>query len=1107
MNKSFIRNILMLITICLITCTFSCTNPSSESSGGSSSSKTPPAPVENYTITFKANNSSATGSTASITAAANTTVTLTKNGFVLEGYNFTGWNTAANGSGTSYVNGASIKLTQNLILYAQWSKQIQDVYYTITFNSNNQAATGTTASIREKAGTTVTLTANGYSLTDYKFIGWNTASNGSGIAYANGASVTLNEDLTLYAQWVLAMVPTYTISIMQVEHGTVTADQTVAPAGTEITLTVTPDELYALDAITVKDVENNIIQITVNPTNSNMYTFLLPEKNVSVTVSYRYIAHSITVTSVQNGSVEVNKTVAVPGDEITVTISPNQYYLIDSVIIKDSENNIIQTTQNQTNQNKYKFIMPEKNVSVLVNLRYVAHSVTISSVQNGNVVSNKDVAVEGETITLTLSPNNLYAVESISVKGANNSQINVTANQNNGNIYFFTMPDQNVIVYVTFANRVHSVTVSQTQNGTVSVNKTSAVDGDVITITATPNDLFAVDSVTIIDSNNIIVNYTSTQNSENTYKFVMPTENVTISVTFKYIAHTVTISSTQNGTITANKNVATAGQSVKITLNPNQYYELDSITVKDSNNDSILLTGSNNSYIFTMPDSNVTISVTFKLISYKVSFVTDCSTQIPDQLIQRNGKASAVSVNDNAQCEGFLGWYKDIECTDNNRYDFNTAITQDVVLYAKWEKFNVNPDNIVSKINSLHYSCVLQGTGNFYGTTIGNVNTALQDLYTSNESLFVILDFSLASYISLADNSFNGCQNLKSIVFPNNLTTIGNYAFIGCTSLDTVIIPDSVVSIGRYAFEACAITDIAIPENVTSLGNNAFSSCENLSRVRLYAKEISGSVSNCFENCSKLTTIEIYDGVTIIPSCLFSGISNITDVSIPDTVKIIGAAAFMDCSSLSSIRLSNSLTTIESNAFWGCSSLSNVIFPESVTRIGWAAFYECCSLTDVSIPDGITVISRNAFKGCTSLKNVIMPNSVTKIEQYAFSGCISLENITIPTSVNTIGEYAFSSCSSLSSITIPEGVTSIVCVVSYCSSLQSVTIPESLTSIGTGSFSGCEKLETAYFEGQNKKWKVKRNSNFETITVSDNPQENAVLLKKTYKLYEWTKKE
>jgi uncharacterized repeat protein (TIGR02543 family) len=75
--------------------------------------------INQYTVSFNTNGGTG-GSTASQTRNYNTSAALTTNGFTRTGYNFTGWNTAANGSGTSYANGASYTITANATLYAQW---------------------------------------------------------------------------------------------------------------------------------------------------------------------------------------------------------------------------------------------------------------------------------------------------------------------------------------------------------------------------------------------------------------------------------------------------------------------------------------------------------------------------------------------------------------------------------------------------------------------------------------------------------------------------------------------------------------------------------------------------------------------------------------------------------------------------------------------------------------------------------------------------------------------------------------------------------------------------------------------------------------------------
>lgn len=75
------------------------------------------------TVTFEANGSTeypVEGTMEPQTVLEKTDTALNANTFTREGYNFTGWNTAADGTGTSYADGATVNLTENTTLYAQW---------------------------------------------------------------------------------------------------------------------------------------------------------------------------------------------------------------------------------------------------------------------------------------------------------------------------------------------------------------------------------------------------------------------------------------------------------------------------------------------------------------------------------------------------------------------------------------------------------------------------------------------------------------------------------------------------------------------------------------------------------------------------------------------------------------------------------------------------------------------------------------------------------------------------------------------------------------------------------------------------------------------------
>ena len=139
------------------------------------------------TITFNAN-----GGTGSMANQSSSTATaINANTFTRTGYTFAGWNTAANGSGTAYADGASFPFTVSNTLYAQWTPN------TIVFNANG----GTGSMANQSASSATAINANTFARTGYTFAGWNTAANGSGTAYADGASFSFTANTTLYAQW------------------------------------------------------------------------------------------------------------------------------------------------------------------------------------------------------------------------------------------------------------------------------------------------------------------------------------------------------------------------------------------------------------------------------------------------------------------------------------------------------------------------------------------------------------------------------------------------------------------------------------------------------------------------------------------------------------------------------------------------------------------------------------------------------------------------------------------------------------------------------------------------------------------------------------------
>ena len=85
---------------------------------------------------------------------------------------------------------------------------------------------------------------------------------------------------------------------------------------------------------------------------------------------------------------------------------------------------------------------------------------------------------------------------------------------------------------------------------------------------------------------------------------------------------------------------------------------------------------------------------------------------------------------------------------------------------------------------------------------------------------------------SIGESAFFGCENLTSILIPNSVKTIGEYAFYGCKKLVSVIIPNSVTEIGQAAFECCrSLKTITLPASITQIGISMFYYCYALEAI------------------------------------------------------------------------------------------------------------------------------------------------------------------------------------------------------------------------------------------------------------------------------------
>lgn len=313
---------------------------------------------------------------------------------------------------------------------------------------------------------------------------------------------------------------TYTITIETAQNGTVTADKEEAEEGETVTLTVTPASGYELDTLVYNDGEQDY-PITD-------YTFTMPAADVTVAAAFKAIDYTITVNSADNGAVTVNegKETAIIGEQVTLTITPDTGYDLDTIAYNDGTEHDITGDVVYGEIITVTFTMPAHDVSVTATFKTEQeYSVTISDgIEHGTVSANPTSAKAGTAITVTVNPATGYVLESLMY---NETPITERIGEN----YTFNMPADDVVITATFTLKSYDVLVENgaDANGTVVADKSTAKAGEKVTLTVTPAEGYHLNSIACEDESDTEI----TKEEDGTYTFTMPANSVQIIAVFE----------------------------------------------------------------------------------------------------------------------------------------------------------------------------------------------------------------------------------------------------------------------------------------------------------------------------------------------------------------------------------------------------------------------------------------------------------------------------------------------------------------------------------------------------------------------------------------------
>lgn len=356
----------------------------------------------------------------------------------------------------------------------------------------------------------------------------------------------------------------------------------------------------------------------------------------------------------------------------------------------------------------------------------------------------------------------------------------------------------------------------------------------------------------------------------------------------------------------------------------------------------------------------------------------------------------------------------------------------------------------------------------------------------------------------IGDKAFMNCWDLKSIIIPNNITTIGKSAFSECHQLESIVIPSSVKRISTKAFYNCLqlssvsfsegleiIEDSAffhsgsyygvkLPKSVKSIGKGVFKDIYHF----LYIMIETATPPVCDEAICEYSPTEGGYPVLFVPEGSSEKYKHATgwnmfnkiEEGIPEPqydFEVNGIAYKILFEEEKSVEVvPKDVLTLNEVLPWphrydykGFIEIPSEVSCDGilykVVSIGESAFRSCEWLEAVTIAEGIKELKANAFNYCGGLKSVILPNGLEYMGEHCLYNC-GFTQINIPSTVKTIGESAFMYCEKLESIEIPDNIEILSATFYGCKKLKKVKLPNGLKYItaniiedGREGFLGC----------------------------------------------------
>ncbi len=294
---------------------------------------------------------------------------------------------------------------------------------------------------------------------------------GGGVIALSDGSCSISEDhrtITIHLSFGALQQSAQITVADQIANGTVAVADTNVNAGSEVAVSVLPDTGYELKALHIASGDTELL---CTDAGNGIWKFTMPENDVTISAEFARIAYAIEAAELADGAFDSLPERAGFGDAVEFGIVPREGYQVKALKITNQETG--SEVKAAEAGGRYTFTMPAAPVSIDVSFcrgEYTAEAVPSAF---GKAELSQRKAKGGVNIFVTLTPNEGYVLQELTVRTADGRTISVT--RLDDTFCLFTMPGANVTVSPVFVQKKTETPDPGGQTGVLQILKAPAV--------------------------------------------------------------------------------------------------------------------------------------------------------------------------------------------------------------------------------------------------------------------------------------------------------------------------------------------------------------------------------------------------------------------------------------------------------------------------------------------------------------------------------------------------------------------------------------------------------------------------------------------------------